>query len=191
MRRYESGAGCGTRERGEVLELTPATTSGGPPGKACLGNTGPAGPATVNAISGTMPRGARLERWIASRMMRPGPMRVVRPVRPGPPWRNPGHALLGAPPLALGGSEREEDGQTPTPEPKSGVSTTLSVRCLTSEEATTAGADQPFSTVRRLLGGPPYSYRANCRSSLLRSKDYAQARVQLAGPRLRLSRPRR
>src|SRR5262245_49893673 len=43
---------------------------------------------------------------VALRMMRPGPMRVVRPVRPGPLWRNPGHALLGAPPLAFGGSEK-------------------------------------------------------------------------------------
>src|SRR5262245_20958580 len=134
MRRYESGAGCGTRERGEVLELTPATTSGGPPGKACLGNTGPAGPAAVNAISGAMPRGAHLERWIASRMMRPGPVRVVRPVTPGPPWRNPGHALLGAPPLALGKEKERKTGEPPRPSKATGANPACLSRCLTCEQ---------------------------------------------------------
>src|SRR5262245_20793459 len=111
MRRHEGGAGCGTRERGQCE--TPATTPGDQPEQSLPGYYGPAGPAVVNAISGAMPRGALLGRWIASRMMRPGPMRVVRPVRPGPLWRNPGHALLGAPPLAFGG--RKKSGRRANP----------------------------------------------------------------------------
>ena len=61
-----------------------------------------------------MPRGALLG---AGRIPHdaPEPMRVARPVTPGPPWRNPGHAPLGAPPLAFGEGKRAEDGRTPAP----------------------------------------------------------------------------
>src|SRR5262245_51721446 len=55
-------------------------------------------------------------------MMRSGPVRVVRPVTPGPPWRNPGHALLGAPPLAFGERQKErKTGEPPRPSKATGA----------------------------------------------------------------------
>ena len=60
MRRYESGAGCGTRERGQIPRRRQPRPRAASRAKACLGNRGPAGPAAVNAISGAMPRGALL-----------------------------------------------------------------------------------------------------------------------------------
>src|SRR5262245_41908641 len=68
-----------------------------------------------------MPRGAQLG---AGRIPHDalGPVRVVRPVTPGPPWRNPGHALLGAPPLAFGGTVTErKTGEPPRPSKATGA----------------------------------------------------------------------
>src|SRR5262245_66292819 len=79
------------------------------------------GPAAVRGESQRC-RVARSWTRDASRMMRPGPVRVVRPVRPGPLWRNPGHALLGAPPLAFAGKEKErKTGEPPRPSKATGA----------------------------------------------------------------------
>src|SRR5262245_12982949 len=70
-----------------------------------------------------MPRGALLG---AGRIPHdaPEPMRVARPVTPGPLWRNPGHAFLSAPPLAFGGKAKErKTGVPPRPSKELGPTT--------------------------------------------------------------------
>src|SRR5215475_13102790 len=85
-----------------------------------------------------MPRGALLG---AGRIPHdaPEPMRVVRPVTPGPPWRNPGHAFLGAPPLAFGGKAKERKTGAP-PAPKQSKQGPMMLGLFSFRTMRTAGA---------------------------------------------------
>src|SRR5262245_23197225 len=81
------------------------------------------GPAAVRGESQRC-RVARSWTRDAFRMMHPGPVRVVRPVRPGPPWRNPGHAPLGAPlPSFFRGKAKERKSGVPAPKQRTGADT--------------------------------------------------------------------
>src|SRR5262249_47649394 len=133
-RRREGGAGCGTCMRGcytSGVNAKPRIRAACRAETCSRGTTAPAGPAAVNAKAERC-RVARQEGEDASAQGCVRPLARGRPVTPGRPCSNAGHAPLGAPPLAFGGGGKEGDyGPTPAPAPRLGTISRCLLGCLT------------------------------------------------------------
>src|SRR5262247_310766 len=102
-----------------LLSLRQATYSGRPPGKPA-GVRPRSGPAAVNAKA----ERCRVARQGVADVSAQGcarPLARGRPVTPGPPWRNPGHACSARHPSHWGTAKEKTTGRPQRPKMKPGA----------------------------------------------------------------------